>query len=428
MDLGRLYAMSVSPGPVRLNLANYQHQVLSPLRSQDLIRAAETPEDNPFYPYFRQRFREILEKEEPSVIGFSLNYLSQALCTFAMIGFLRREFPGLTLIVGGGLATSWIRGPDWQEPFSGLVDQMIAGPGEYPLLALMGIDPILGDPGIPDYDVFPIEDYLAPGPVLPYSASKGCYWNRCSFCPEIAEGNPYVPMSTDRVRTDLDILQAKKTPALFHLLDNAVSPALLKAISARAPGVPWYGFARATQHLTDPDFCAALKRSGCVMLKLGLESGHQGVLDALQKGLDLEVASRTLKTLRSVGIATYVYLLFGTPAEGLDEARSTLEFTVRHRDQIDFLNLALFNLPAYGAESQKLETKPFYEGDLSLYRDFSHPKGWNRGVVRQFLDKEFKRHPAIAAILRREPPVFTSNHAPFFVMAGKGVDASAERV
>ena len=59
--------------------------------------------------------------------------------------------------------------------------------------------------------------------------------------------------------------------------------------------------------------------------------------------------------------------------------------------------------------------RPFYDGDLSLYTDFVHPKGWNRGLVRNFLDREFKRHPAVAAILRRDPPLFTSNHAPFFV-------------
>jgi hypothetical protein len=63
-----------------------------------------------------------------------------------------------------------------------------------------------------------------------------------------------------------------------------------------------------------------------------------------------------------------------------------------------------------------METKTFYEGDLSLYTSFHHPKGWSRQLIRQFLDKEFKRRPAIASILRRDPPVFTSNHAPFFVM------------
>jgi len=152
------------------------------------------------------------------------------------------------------------------------------------------------------------------------------------------------------------------------------------------------------------------------MLQLGLESGDQTVLDFLQKGIHLEEVSSVLKNLKKAGIATYVYLLFGTPPETLNEAQKTLEFTVKHYDCIRFLNLALFNMPTYGPEAWKLETKIFYEGDLSLYMDFDHPKGWSRQRIRQFLDKEFKRQPAIASILRRDPPVFTSNHAPFFVM------------
>ena len=155
------------------------------------------------------------------------------------------------------------------------------------------------------------------------------------------------------------------------------------------------------------------------MLQLGIESGDQGVLDCMEKGIDLGVASRALTALKTAGIPTYVYLLFGTPAESLEEARKTLEFAVTHSDRIGFLNLALFNLPVNGLETQKLETQEFYEGDLSLYTGFVHPRGWNRNIVRQFLDGEFKKHPAIAPILRRDPPLFTSNHAPFFVM-GKG--------
>jgi radical SAM superfamily enzyme YgiQ (UPF0313 family) len=162
----------------------------------------------------------------------------------------------------------------------------------------------------------------------------------------------------------------------------------------------------------------ALKQSGCVMLKLGLESGDQSVLDNLQKGIDLAEASSALKNLKEAGIATYVYLLFGTPPESLIEARRTLEFVVKHHDCIGFLNLAIFNMPIYGPETRQMKTKIFYEGDLSLYTSFDHPKGWSRQWIRQFLDKEFKRHPAITPILRRDPPVFTSNHAPFFVMDG----------
>jgi radical SAM superfamily enzyme YgiQ (UPF0313 family) len=214
-------------------------------------------------------------------------------------------------------------------------------------------------------------------------------------------------------------------PVLLHLLDNALSPSLLRSLAGNPPGPPWYGFARFERDLLDPDYCRALARGGCVMLKLGLESGDQGVLDALGKGVDLGTASRILKNLREAGIATYVYLLFGTPAETLAEARKTLEFVVQHAREIDYLNVAVFNMPVCAREAGEYETAEFYEGDLSLYTGFRHPRGWERRDVRRFLDGEFKRHPAISAILKRDPPIFTSNHAPFFAMGtGKMVAAT----
>lgn len=416
-DLNHLLEMTGQSWKARVGMANYEHEELSPVRSADLLKAAEHPEDNPFYPYFRKRLIELLEKEEPSFVGFSLNYLNQALCTFAMIGFLRRRWPGVKLILGGGLTTSWMRKPGWSHPFASLVDHLVAGPGEKALLSLAGGRSGNGPDHYhrPIYDSFPIKDYFAPGPILPYSASSGCYWNKCSFCPERAEGNPYRAIPAEKVILDLRQLVDEQKPVLVHLLDNAISPSLMKALSEEPPGVPWYGFARITRHLKDPDFCSALKESGCVMLKLGLESGDQAVLDNLQKGINLEEASTILKNLKKAGIATYIYLLFGTPVEGLTEARRTLAFVVRHHDCIGFLNLAIFNMPIYGPEAWKMKVRTFYEGDVSLYAEFNHPKGWNRPLIRQFLDKEFKRHPAVATILRRDPPIFTSNHAPFFV-------------
>jgi len=414
MDVNRVLEVSASYSNVRLNLSNYLDQNLSPIRSADLIKASETPERNPFYPYFRERLAAVLEQEEPDVIGFSLNYLSQALCTFAMIGFLRQACPGVRVVLGGGLVTSWVRQPGWSNPFKGLVDDLIAGPGEGHLLSMYGMT-YKEEHTTPDYTVFPMKEYLSPGPILSYSASSGCYWGQCAFCPERAEGNPYKPVPSDRVISDLRTLTEKTEPVLLHMLDNALSPVLLKGIAETSFGVPWYGFARISSHLADMDFCLALRRSGCVMLQLGVESGDQKVLDSMRKGFDLEMSSAVLKTLKKAGIATYVYLLFGTPSETILEARKTMNFTITHSDQIDFLNLAIFNLPAHGPEAKELETCDFYEGDLSLYRSFLHPEGWNRNAVRQFLNKEFKRHPAVAAILRKSPLLFTSNHAPFFV-------------
>jgi radical SAM superfamily enzyme YgiQ (UPF0313 family) len=416
MGVNRMLENGARSKGVRLSLANYLDQELSPLRSADLIRAWKNPEENLFYPYFRERLLSLLERDETNGVGLSLNYLSQALCTFAMAGFLKKQSANLKVILGGGLVTSWMSRPDWKNPFEGLVDLTVSGPGEEALLSLAGVTDPSGD-SAPDYQGFPLQDYLAPGLILPYSASRGCYWQRCSFCPEKTEQNPYCPVPADRVLSEVKGLAGKSNPVLIHFLDNAMSPALLKALAEHPPGVPWYGFARMTQHLADPEFCTALREAGCVMLKLGLESGDQGVLDRLDKGIDLETASRVLRALSQSGIGTYVYLLFGTPWESLEGAERTLEFTVKHSDAIDFLNLAVFNMPAHSVETEQFASKEFYEGDLSLYKDFVHPRGWHRSAVRQFLDKKFKRHPAVAAILRRDPPFFTSNHAAFFCPA-----------
>lgn len=414
-DIGRVLDR-VSPLDVTVKLSDYDDRHLSPLKSSDLIAAAERPEMNPFYPFFRARLSGILQKKEVPVVGISLNYLSQALCAFSIIGFLRREFPEITIVLGGGLVTSWMKKPGWHDPFAGLVDHLVSGPGEARLLSILGVDSPEGESVIPAYGCFPCESYLAPGFVLPYSASSGCYWNRCSFCPEKAEKNPYRPLPPHLVTDQLRKLAGEIPPVLVHLLDNAVSPALLNALAAERFPFPWYGFARIGRQLADPDFCGLLKGAGCVMLQLGVESGDQDVLDSMEKGISVEMASTVLKNLKRAGIATYVYLLFGTPDETEESARKTLEFTVRNSRFIDFLNLAIFNMPLCGERDQSIDTREFYRADLSLYTDFIHPKGWDRRRVRLFLDSEFRRHPAISPILKNDPPVFTSNHAPFFMM------------
>ena len=51
-------------------------------------------------------------------------------------------------------------------------------------------------------------------------------------------------------------------------------------------------------------------------LRFGIRRSAR-VLEAMQKGIDLGEASLALKILKQAGIATSVYLLFGTPPESL---------------------------------------------------------------------------------------------------------------
>lgn len=421
-DINRVLALQAGPAGALVSLADYTDAALSPLRSQDLLRAAAHPEKNVFYPYFSQRLPQLLN-EKPDAVGFSINFLSQALSAFAMIGFVRKNLSRARIILGGGLITSWLRRYCFENPFPDLVDLLIDGPGEEQLLAVCGVQAPAGKQYSPDYTSpaltsileSPPDAYLSPVRILPYSASSGCYWSRCAFCPEQAEGSAYTPVAPDILTRDLQNLVSSYRPGLIHFLDNALSPLHLKTLIAHPPGAPWYGFARITKHLLDPDFCAALRHSGCVMLQLGLESGDNRVLESMQKGITVENAAQALIALHQSGITPYVYLLFGTPGESPESARRTLDFVTRHHEQIGFLNLAVFNMPLVNPGKKSARSRSFYEADLSLYTDFEHEKGWDRKAVRRFLDREFTRHPNITPIVKRDPPSFTSNHAPFFV-------------
>jgi radical SAM superfamily enzyme YgiQ (UPF0313 family) len=454
-DLNRIVAGASFRVSVRL--ADYHDEALSPRRSADLLQSAAQPDRNPFYHYFRARIVSLLERQNHEIIGISVNYLSQALCAFALIGLIRPLAPRSKIILGGGLVTSWqsqsprqnmssgggaggitarrvdsVNPPGGNNPFPGLVDELVAGPGEDYLLSLIekyredrvaAASPVMaalsGPPlpvvPCPDYGPFSWDLYMAPGAIVPYSASTGCYWRRCRFCPETAEGNPYRPLPVRKVFADLERLKKETSPVLIHFLDNALSPALLRAVAVQGIGVPWYGFVRITEQLADPSFCRRLHDAGCVMLKLGLESGDQAVLDALEKGIDLKTASRVLRNLKEAHIGTYVYFLFGTPAEDRSAACRTMDYIAENSPYIDFLNVAIFNLPAFAAATAELVTRPFSTGDLSLYRDFDHPGGWNRREVRRFVVGQLKKNPVVAGIIKQTPPVFTSNHAPFLI-------------
>jgi radical SAM superfamily enzyme YgiQ (UPF0313 family) len=423
-DINRLLELAGKSPSIRIGLANYVNQTLNPVRSDHLIRAARNPDRNPFFAYYQRKLIPRLISTCPDIVGLSINYLSQALCAFALIGMLRTVMPKSQIAIGGGLVTSWSRRIDLLKRFHGLVDRVVTGPGESALLQLVGIN-ISQKHSLPDYQDLLRHDYLSPGWVLPYSASSGCWWRKCAFCPERVEQQAYHPLPRSMVAEQLRQLCRATTPAMIHLLDNALSPALLETLAHHHPGAPWYGFVRIAAPLDDPDFCRQLAASGCAMLKIGLETGDPKVLEAMDKGTDLTTASQVLRNLKRAGIATYVYLLFGTPAEDETSAQKTLSYIANHARSIDFLNLAIFNLPVGSHQADDLELRDFYPGDLALYSDFIHPKGWNRAKVRRFLEKKFKKHPQIQPIIRRDPPIFTSNHAAFMTSKQKQFKFSA---
>jgi hypothetical protein len=405
-----------------VSLNDYENNSLSPVKSEDLIYAFEHPEENVFYPYFHSRFPSLLNDYSPEWIGISLGFLNQAICGFSLAGYIRRIAPTIRLVLGGSLVNSWANVVNPDHLFKGVFDYIIVGPGEEKILNLLKPNETdrLSVTG-PSFEQLPLHDYFSPSPIIPYNTSIGCFWNKCTFCPENAEENKYEPLDAERVISDLRNLSGSLQSPLIHFTDSAISPSFLKQYVKRGDKTAWYGFVRCDEHLADPDFGAQLKNSGCILLEIGVESGDSAVLESINKGITIEHVERVLRNLKRCGIATYVYLLFGTPEEDYSAARKTHEFTINNSQYIDFLNISIFNMPVRSDDACKHRTTGFYNGDLSLYTDFEQKKNWGRKEVRIFLDTEFKRNKAISRIIQRKPPSFTSNHAPLFIMSGSRI-------
>lgn len=416
--LNRLLEKSILNNGRSITLTDYRDSSLSPLKSKDLKYSADNYKDNPFFPWFSLRIPELIESFEVEngnlkFIGLSLTFLGQALTAFSIAGFIRIIRPDITIVWGGGLITSWIDSKGIKNLFP-ISDRVISGSGEKALLKLFGVDSKKNFL-LPDYAFTKDYRYLSPGFILSYNTSVGCPWKKCTFCPEKNENNPYSTEKNTNVTAELKLLVKKYNPVLIHLTDSEISPSMLRSITIDPPGAPWYGFCRFTKLLVNPDFCKDLALSGCKMLSLGLESGDKRVLEAMNKGIDLDTVPIILKNLKNAGIGTYIYVLFGTPEEDRDAALRTRDFVAINAHLIDFINAAVFNLPVNSEEAELMDTDQFYEGDLSLYTDFKHPKNWDRMKIRYFLKKDFFSVPEIRKIINRVPPVFDSSHAPFFL-------------
>jgi radical SAM superfamily enzyme YgiQ (UPF0313 family) len=429
LDLGRVLRAAAITATASAGLVatitptDYEEDGRSPLRRADLVAAAGAFRSNAFHSHFSARLDSALTGFPANTVGLSINFLSQALCAFAIIGFLRASYPQLRIVLGGGLVTSWaaqgLLGAG--ERFGGLVDAVLPGRGEDAFPAFLGLAAENGEgreafpSAAPDFGDIDFSLYFAPTRVLPYNFATGCPWKRCTFCPEKAEDSRYRGLPPARALEEVDSLVRAYGGGLLHFTDNEISPAYLRALASAPPPLPWHGFARFSPELADLAFCRRLAAAGCRMLQLGLESGDQGVLDALGKGTRIQTISRILANLAEVGIGVYAYVLFGTPAEDRSSALVTRDFVAEHAGEIDFLNIAVFNMPAASEEVGHLRTRAFYEGDLSLYREFEHPAGWNRDEVRAFLSTEFEAEPSIRPIVLRTPAFFTSSHAPFLL-------------
>jgi anaerobic magnesium-protoporphyrin IX monomethyl ester cyclase len=315
----------------------------------------------PFEGYLSSGFTTHLRSRPWRLVGFSVNFTSQLPIALRMARLVREECPEAVIVFGGTETCDVVKGAASPAVLWGIfadVDLIVPGEGERPLVAILdairrgdGFDQLAGvltrssGPGLPRlryedvgalpppaYDVWNWDRYWSPEPVVLYSPTRGCYWNKCTFCDYGL--NTDRPTSPSRERPLPSVLSDLAAVSVFakavYFAVDAMSPRYLRGLAAALAEAPfqlkWSAELRLERTFPRRSVGELLSRAGCVAVSFGYESGTQRILNLIDKGVCIDDVPAILAELARNGIGAQMMGFTGFPSETEQEARATYEF------------------------------------------------------------------------------------------------------
>ena len=158
-------------------------------------------------------------------------------------------------------------------------------------------------------------------------SSRGCPFS-CNWCAKPISGNKFHLRPASAVAEEMSLL--KSSIGVQHIwfgddvfaLDRHWVQYLAEEVSRRDATLPFKIQSRAD--LMSEATVQHLKTAGCVEVWMGVESGSQAVLDAMDKGLKLNQVRSARRLLKEAGIRACFFLQFGYPGETWAELQETI--------------------------------------------------------------------------------------------------------
>jgi anaerobic magnesium-protoporphyrin IX monomethyl ester cyclase len=158
-------------------------------------------------------------------------------------------------------------------------------------------------------------------------ASRGCPY-RCNWCAKPISGDKFQLRSAAAVAEEISVLKEQHgaqhiwfSDDVFGLNHHWVQQFALE-MTARNSVLPFKIQSRAD--LMSEENVAALKRAGCAEVWMGVESGSQKILDAMDKGLRIASVLTARERLQHAGIRACYFLQFGYPGETWEDIQQTI--------------------------------------------------------------------------------------------------------
>jgi anaerobic magnesium-protoporphyrin IX monomethyl ester cyclase len=400
--------------------------------SKEVFACLDDEQVNIYRDVCRQLVLPAIGREMPDVVGVSIGTQMQLLAGLTFCRMIKEAFPNIHITVGGNIITRLQEEfPTHERFFTDVLDTAIMYEGEHALLwlleALAGERELSSVPNLiyrteqglqvnkeiytekttalplPDFDGFPLDSYFVPVRILPYLATRGCYWGRCTFC-DHGQGyfDQYRGMPAHQVVQQVKALKDKYQAEHFLFADESYPPALFKKVIQllveQNVGIKWTTLIRFEETLSDPEIWKTAAKSGCCTLYYGMESANERVLNLMDKHVKKSVIEHNLSEAAKAGIWNHVMAFYGFPGEMREEAEETRQFLLDNKENINSVELFYFvayrhtpmvrNPEKFGITIHKQEE---YDLPLDYYYTLNEPAGVTCLEAMQLCEEFYER-------------------------------------
>lgn len=291
------------------------------------------------------------------LIGFTLCF--NQLFASLYLADLLKKLPGCPPIVfggslcGGDLGQSllgafpqidYIVDGEGEKPLAGLITYLTGHGQHLPerLLAREGGDRRTAAPEVNDLNTLPPPDFTPYFqevqrvfsqepfiPVIPVEFSRGCWWNRCSFCNLNLQWCGYRYKSGKTMLAELATLARRHQCLDFTFTDNALPPGeadtFFRATAASEVDVRFFAEIRP---IPDPEKLMTYRRGGLHTVQVGIEALSSSLLARMRKGTSAIDNVAMLKSAQAADILLEGNLIMEFPGSTATEVKET----IRHLD------------------------------------------------------------------------------------------------
>jgi anaerobic magnesium-protoporphyrin IX monomethyl ester cyclase len=158
-------------------------------------------------------------------------------------------------------------------------------------------------------------------------SSRGCPY-RCNWCSKPVWGDSYQVRSARLIAEEMLAIKRRYAPDHIWFADDIFALSgkwtreFAAAVESLDAAIPFKMQSRCD--LMTRDTVRALKRAGCVEVWMGAESGSQKILNAMEKGVNVEDTYSARENLARHQIRACLFLQFGYPGEGWAEIQETI--------------------------------------------------------------------------------------------------------